>query len=94
MAITNEPRIQSIIRIQGFQADIRPSPIRNTEYNADIVFLQLVDSVSFPDGIGFNADPDPAFWLNADSDLYPDPKSQTKVDPYPDPGQTLKSQTS
>ncbi len=30
--------------------------------------------------IGFNADPDPAFYLNADSD--PDPGSQTNADPW------------
>ncbi len=34
--------------------------------------------------IGFNADPDPAFYLNADPD--PDPGSQTNADP--DPRQT------
>jgi hypothetical protein len=45
------------------------------------VFLQLIDSVSFADGISFNADPDPAFYLNADSDLDPDPGSQTNADP-------------
>ncbi len=40
--------------------------------------------------ISFNADSDPAFYLNAD----PDPGSQTNADadPDPDPGQTLKSQ--
>ncbi len=31
--------------------------------------------------IGFNADPDPAFYLNVDPDTYPDPGSQTKADP-------------
>ncbi len=36
--------------------------------------------------IGFDADPNPAFYLNADPD--PDPESQTDADP----GQTLKSQ--
>jgi hypothetical protein len=29
----------------------------------------------------FNADPDPAFYLNADPDPYPDPRSQTNADP-------------
>jgi hypothetical protein len=38
--------------------------------------------------MGFDADPDPAFYLNADQD--PDPGSQPNVDP--DPSQTLKSQ--
>ncbi len=39
--------------------------------------------------IGFNVDPGPAFYLNADSD----PGSQTtNADPDPDPGQTLPSQ--
>ena len=38
--------------------------------------------------IGFNADPDLAFYRNADPD--PDPGSQTSADP--DPGQTLPSQ--
>ncbi len=33
---------------------------------------------------------DPAFYLNADPDLDPDPGSQTNADP--DPGQTLTSQ--
>jgi hypothetical protein len=36
--------------------------------------------------IGFNAYPDPAFYLNADPD--PNPECQTDADP----GQTLKSQ--
>ncbi len=36
--------------------------------------------------IGFNADPDPAFFLIVDPD--PDPGSQTNADT--DPGQTLK----
>ncbi len=36
--------------------------------------------------IGFNADPDPTFYLSPD----PDPGSQTNADLYPDPGQTLK----
>jgi hypothetical protein len=40
--------------------------------------------------MGFNADPDPAFFLNADQD--PDPGSQSYADPDPDPSQTLKSQ--
>jgi hypothetical protein len=35
--------------------------------------------------IGFSADPDPAFYLNADG-------NQTNGDPDPDPGQTLPSQ--
>ncbi len=30
---------------------------------------------------GFNADPDLAFYLNADPDTDPDPGSQTKADP-------------
>jgi hypothetical protein len=38
--------------------------------------------------IGFNADPDPAFYLNADPD--PDPVSQINADA--DPGQTMPSQ--
>ncbi len=38
--------------------------------------------------IGFPADPDPAFYLNADPD--PDPGSKTNADAVPDPGQTLK----
>ncbi len=38
--------------------------------------------------IGFNADPDPAFYLNADPD--PDPGSQINADA--DPGQTMPSQ--
>jgi hypothetical protein len=40
--------------------------------------------------IGFNADPDPAFYLNA----VPDPGSQTNADPNLDPCQTLKAQKS
>ncbi len=36
--------------------------------------------------IGFNADPDPAFYHNAE------PENQINADPDPDPGQTLKSQ--
>ncbi len=43
--------------------------------------------------IGFNADADPAFYLNPDPD--PDPGNQPMrihADPDPDPGQTLKSQ--
>jgi hypothetical protein len=36
--------------------------------------------------IGFNADPDPAFYLDADPD--PDAGSQIDADPDPDPGQT------
>ncbi len=44
--------------------------------------------------IGFNADPDPAFYLNADPDPDPDPGSQINADPDPDPdpGETLPSQ--
>jgi hypothetical protein len=42
--------------------------------------------------IGFKADPDPAFYLNADPDSDPDPVSQTNADPDPDLGQTLKAQ--
>jgi hypothetical protein len=40
--------------------------------------------------IGFSADPDPAFYLNADQD----PGSQTNAGIYadPDPGQALLSQ--
>jgi hypothetical protein len=41
---------------------------------------------------GLSADPDRAFYLNADPVLDPDPGSQTNVDPDPDPGQTLPSQ--
>jgi len=37
--------------------------------------------------IGFNVDPDPAFYLKADLV----PGSQTKAYPDPDPGQTLSS---
>jgi hypothetical protein len=40
--------------------------------------------------IGFNADPDRAFYVNADPD--PDTGSHTNADPDPDPGQTLSSQ--
>jgi hypothetical protein len=46
--------------------------------------------------IGFNADLDPAFYLNADSD--PDPGSETtkpmriRADPDSNPGHTLQSQ--
>jgi hypothetical protein len=40
--------------------------------------------------IGFNEDPDPACYLNADPDS--DPGSQTNADPDSDPGQTLESQ--
>ncbi len=36
--------------------------------------------------IGFNADPDPAFYLNSD----PDPGSQTSADPDSDPGQNFR----
>jgi hypothetical protein len=42
--------------------------------------------------IGFSADPDPAFYLNADSVPDPDPESQTNADPDPEPGQTLPSE--
>jgi hypothetical protein len=38
--------------------------------------------------IGFNADPDPAFYLNAD----PDTDSGSINNPDPDPGQPLPSQ--
>jgi hypothetical protein len=38
--------------------------------------------------IGFNADPDPAFYPNAD----PDQDSGSQTNAYPDPCQTLKSQ--
>ncbi len=38
--------------------------------------------------LGYNADLDPAFYLNT----LPDPGSQTNADLNPDPGQTLKSQ--
>jgi hypothetical protein len=31
--------------------------------------------------IGFNADPDPAFYFDADPDSDPDPGSQTNADP-------------
>jgi hypothetical protein len=31
--------------------------------------------------IGFNADPDPAFYLNADPDQIPNPRRQTNADP-------------
>jgi hypothetical protein len=41
------------------------------------------------DCAGFSADPDPAFYLNADPD--PNPGSQTIADLDPDPGQTLPS---
>jgi hypothetical protein len=34
---------------------------------------------NFSDPLGFNADPDPAFYLNADPDPYPG--SQTNADP-------------
>ncbi len=40
--------------------------------------------------IGFNPDPDPAFYLSADTG--PDPGSQTNADPDPDSGQIFKSQ--
>jgi hypothetical protein len=39
--------------------------------------LKLVLWIRF----GFNADPDPAFYLNADPDTDPDPESQTNADP-------------
>jgi hypothetical protein len=43
--------------------------------------------------IAFNADPDPAFYLNADPDTDPDPGSQTNEDPGGSgSGQTFKSQ--
>ncbi len=53
--------------------------------------------VSYP-YCGFNADPDPAFYLSADLD--PDPDSGSKTNPYPetnpypdpDPGQTFPLQ--
>ncbi len=42
------------------------------------------------DHIGFNADLDPAFYLNADPD--PDPgKEPMRIQADPDPGQTSKS---
>ncbi len=34
---------------------------------------------------GLDANPDPAFYLNADPDQDPGPGSQTNVDPDPDP---------
>jgi hypothetical protein len=40
--------------------------------------------------IGFNADPDPAFYLIADPD--PDQGSGSKINPDPVSGQTLPSQ--
>jgi hypothetical protein len=40
--------------------------------------------------IGFNANPDPAFYLNADPDLW----SKTNAGADPDPGQAFKSQKS
>ncbi len=39
---------------------------------------------------GFSADPEPAFYLNADPNPAPDPGRHTNADP--DPGQTFKSQ--
>ncbi len=42
--------------------------------------------------IGFNADLDPAFHLNADPNPDPDPGSQTNADPDTDPDQSLKSE--
>jgi hypothetical protein len=41
--------------------------------------------------IGFKADPDPAFYLNADPDLL-DPRSKASADLDPGRGQTLNSQ--
>ncbi len=38
--------------------------------------------------IGSSADPDPAFYLNADLNPVPHPGSQINADPDPDPGQT------
>jgi hypothetical protein len=40
--------------------------------------------------VGFNPDPDPAFYLNVRPDIDPDSGSQTNPDP--DPGQAFKSQ--
>jgi hypothetical protein len=46
--------------------------------------------------IGFNADPDPAFYLNADPDTDPDPRKKKtmciQADPDPDPDQTFESE--
>ncbi len=43
-------------------------------------------------GPGFNADPDPALYLNADPDTNPDPRNQINADPDQDPGHNFKSQ--
>jgi hypothetical protein len=59
--------------------------VRLDDYTAN---CQPLKYAVFRIRIGFNADPDPVFYLNAD----PDPGNQTNADPDPDPGQTLPSQ--
>ncbi len=55
-------------------------------------FWTILKKAVFRIRICFNADPDQAFYLTADSGPDPDPGSQTNADPDPDPDKTLKSQ--
>jgi hypothetical protein len=45
--------------------------------------IQQITDISVWIRIGFNADPDPTLYLNAD----PDPDKPVRINAYPDPGQ-------
>ncbi len=56
-----------------------------TASSEQVRFWTILQAV-FRIRIGFNADPDPAFYLNAEPDPDPDLGSQTNADSDPDPG--------